>query len=303
MRARIFSRRTGIGERRHTSAEGRARIGGAGTNRVPKPPIRVHRSTKAQVARKTSCRRRRFWCALLARRAEDDMLCARIASRVPRLAIPVRPIEVARREVPCSGGREERRACDGKDAPCGRRDRGAACRGTGRARLDPCPGSGVWGGRRHPPRPRREGHRSPVARASCPHGRSGASRWRGGGAVLHEAVAHGLGPLAVGLVALAGLICAARLSTHRGFSHSLLALVGCAGATYLVCPPLAPYAALGFATHLALDALTYRGLRLFWPLRRGLSLRLCHTGGVVDACCLAVATLAIIITVASAALA
>lgn len=124
-----------------------------------------------------------------------------------------------------------------------------------------------------------------------------------GGAVLHEAVAHGLGPLAVGLVALAGLICAARLSTHRGFSHSLLALAGCAGATYLVCPPLAPYAALGFATHLALDALTYRGLRLFWPLRRGLSLRLCHTGGVVDACCLAAATLTIILTVTSAVLA
>lgn len=114
-----------------------------------------------------------------------------------------------------------------------------------------------------------------------------------GGAVLREAASHGLGRLVLGIVGLVALICASRLSTHRGFSHSLLALAGYAAATWLVCPPLAPYLALGFATHLALDALTYRGLRLFWPLPHGFSARLCKTGGVVDACLLAAALLAI----------
>ena len=114
-----------------------------------------------------------------------------------------------------------------------------------------------------------------------------------GASLAREAMARGLGPLLLGAVGLVALACAARLSAHRSFSHSLLALAGFAAATYLVCSPLAPYLALGFATHLVLDALTYRSLRLFWPLPHGFSTRLCKTGGVVDACCL-VAALAVI---------
>ena len=117
-----------------------------------------------------------------------------------------------------------------------------------------------------------------------------------GASLAREAVSRGAGMLALGAVALVALVCAARLSAHRGFSHSLLALVGFAATTWLVCPPLAPYVALGFATHLVLDALTYRGLRLFWPARCGFSARLCHTGGVVDACCLVGALISIATT-------
>lgn len=116
-----------------------------------------------------------------------------------------------------------------------------------------------------------------------------------GAALAHEAAARGVAPLLLGAVGLVALACAARLSAHRSFSHSLLALVGFAAATYLACPPLAPYVALGFATHLALDALTYRGLRLFWPLGRGFSAGLCKTGGVVDACLLVAALAAVLL--------
>lgn len=112
-----------------------------------------------------------------------------------------------------------------------------------------------------------------------------------GGAIAQAALVRGVGPLALGVALFAALACAARLSAHRSFSHSLPALVGFAAAIHLVCPPLAPYVALGFATHLALDALNFRGLRLFWPLRTRLSLGLCKTGGVADACLLAVALL------------
>lgn len=110
-----------------------------------------------------------------------------------------------------------------------------------------------------------------------------------GASLAREAAAHGVGPLLLGVVGLVALACAARLSAHRSFSHSLLALAVLAAATYLACAPLAPYVALGFATHLILDALTYRGLRLFWPLGRGFSAGLCKTGGVVDACLLVAA--------------
>lgn len=120
----------------------------------------------------------------------------------------------------------------------------------------------------------------------------GAAGWP----LVRRAAGAGLGSVALGAVSLAALCCAARLSAHRSFSHSLPALAGFAAATHLVCAPLAPFVALGFATHLALDLLTYRGLRLLWPARRGLSLGLCHTGGVVDACCLVAA---LVIAVAS----
>ncbi|MDO4428253.1 MAG: metal-dependent hydrolase [Atopobiaceae bacterium] len=109
--------------------------------------------------------------------------------------------------------------------------------------------------------------------------------------LAREAMARGVGMLALGAVGLVALACAARLSAHRSFSHSFLALAGFTAATSLVCPPLAPSVGLGFATHLALDVLTYRGLRLFWPLRRCLSARLCRTGGGADACCLVAALL------------
>lgn len=121
-----------------------------------------------------------------------------------------------------------------------------------------------------------------------------------GGALAYAATARGFGMFALGAVGLLGLACAARLSAHRGFAHSLLALVGFAAGVHLVCPLLAPYVALGFGTHLALDALNFRGLRLLWPLRRGFSAGLCRTGGVVDACCLVAALLAIAGTVAAA---
>lgn len=107
--------------------------------------------------------------------------------------------------------------------------------------------------------------------------------------LVRRAAGAGLGSVALGAVSLAALCCAARLSAHRSFSHSLPALAGFSAATHLVCAPLAPFVAVGMASHLMLDLLTHRGLRLLWPARHGFSLGLCRTGGVVDACCLAAA--------------
>ena len=109
--------------------------------------------------------------------------------------------------------------------------------------------------------------------------------------LVRHATGAGLGEVALGVAALVALCCAMRLSAHRSFSHSLLALAGVFVATRLACAPLAPFVAAGMASHLALDLLTYRGLRLFWPARRGLSLRLFHSGGIVDEYCLVVAAI------------
>ena len=63
--------------------------------------------------------------------------------------------------------------------------------------------------------------------------------------LVGRAAETGLESVALGLAGLVALCCAARLSAHRSFSHSLLALAGFAAATHLVCAPLAPYVALG----------------------------------------------------------
>lgn len=116
--------------------------------------------------------------------------------------------------------------------------------------------------------------------------------------LARRAAQAGLGPIALGAAAFATLCCAVRLSAHRSFSHSLLALVGFAVATHLACPLLAPALVAGLASHLVLDLFNRRPLRLLWPARRGLCLGLCKTDGIVDACC----TAAGIVVVAGAVL-
>ena len=146
---------------------------------------------------------------------------------------------------------------------------------------------------RHASRPRRQ--KSPRTRCRSGSRAAGAPRcsslrwgWRRppAGRLARRAAGAGLEVVVAGVIALLALCCAARLSTHRGFSHSLLALAGFAAATWLVCPPLAPCVAAGMASHLALDALGRRPVRLAWPVRRGVCLGLCKTDGVVEACCL-----------------
>ncbi|HWL81864.1 MAG TPA: metal-dependent hydrolase [Roseomonas sp.] len=67
---------------------------------------------------------------------------------------------------------------------------------------------------------------------------------------------------------------------HRGVTHSLVAVVGCAALLVRQNVPLAITAPLvvGYLSHLAADLLTPGGLRLAWPLRGTYSLPLCRTG-------------------------
>ena len=67
---------------------------------------------------------------------------------------------------------------------------------------------------------------------------------------------------------------------HRGFTHSMLAVIGCGlllhwqGLGRGIVDPLI----VGYLSHLAADFLTSSGLRLAWPLRRRYALPLCKTG-------------------------
>jgi inner membrane protein len=72
----------------------------------------------------------------------------------------------------------------------------------------------------------------------------------------------------------------AALIGHRGFTHSILAVVACGlllrwrGLGRAVVDPLV----VGYLSHLAADLMTSGGLRLAWPLRQRFAIALCRTG-------------------------
>ena len=71
------------------------------------------------------------------------------------------------------------------------------------------------------------------------------------------------------------MICAfASVSAHRGFAHSLPALVLETCSLWLVFPMAAKPFAVAFISHLVLDLLNKKPVRLLYPARKGFSLGL-----------------------------
>nr|WP_314639211.1 metal-dependent hydrolase [uncultured Olsenella sp.] len=97
-----------------------------------------------------------------------------------------------------------------------------------------------------------------------------------------------------GAMTIVAVCAVGRASGHRGFSHSLVALVATYAALRLALPALAVSLALGYASHLALDLLNKTPLRLLWPLRRGVCLGLLRSAGMADGLVLGLALLALL---------
>lgn len=66
---------------------------------------------------------------------------------------------------------------------------------------------------------------------------------------------------------------------HRGFTHSIAALVLFTLFAWLIYPAYTVAFCAGYASHLLLDVLNKKGLRLFWPLKGTLCLRLLRADG------------------------
>ena len=69
---------------------------------------------------------------------------------------------------------------------------------------------------------------------------------------------------------------------HRSFMHSFLSLFMLTACIDVIYPDAAPYFAVAYASHLALDLLNYRRLRLIWPMKRGFSLGFCSSQGLIN---------------------
>lgn len=71
-------------------------------------------------------------------------------------------------------------------------------------------------------------------------------------------------------------------SNHRGFTHSIACGAMFSFAVHRLCPTLAVPFAAAYASHIAIDLLNRKGLRLLWPLKGGVRLGWCYSDRTAD---------------------
>lgn len=76
-----------------------------------------------------------------------------------------------------------------------------------------------------------------------------------------------------GIVAFVVICAFASISAHRGFAHSFLALALETASLWLVFPAAAKSFAIAFISHQVLDVLNKKPVRLFYPAKKGFSLK------------------------------
>lgn len=94
--------------------------------------------------------------------------------------------------------------------------------------------------------------------------------------------------LVTGVVLFLALCFIGSKQDHRGFTHSLLALVLFSVAIGMFCKPLLIPFIIGFISHLVIDSLNKKPIKLFFPLEKGVCFKLCYSNKTVDKVCLAV---------------
>ena len=84
-------------------------------------------------------------------------------------------------------------------------------------------------------------------------------------------------------VALFVIVCAyGIISAHRTVMHSILGGIVLSSCVNVLCAPLAPAFALGYASHVGLDLFNKRRLQLLWPLEVGIKFGVCGSNGVAN---------------------
>lgn len=69
---------------------------------------------------------------------------------------------------------------------------------------------------------------------------------------------------------------------HRSFMHSFAGAAALGGILMLIYPAVTPYFLTAMLSHMAIDLLNFRRVRLLYPLRKGVCFRVCSSDGMVD---------------------
>lgn len=86
----------------------------------------------------------------------------------------------------------------------------------------------------------------------------------------------------VGLIALVALVAVGLKSNHRGFTHSILAIIMFSVAVYLCVGNLWTWFSIGYASHLTIDLLNKKGESLLFPIKTKICLNLCASDGITN---------------------
>lgn len=83
------------------------------------------------------------------------------------------------------------------------------------------------------------------------------------------------------IAVLLGLILFAIHDSHRGFSHSFLMLFASAVPIYIISRQTCLFYIIAFLTHMLLDLMNKRPVKIFYPLK-GFCLNLCYCDGLMN---------------------
>jgi inner membrane protein len=84
------------------------------------------------------------------------------------------------------------------------------------------------------------------------------------------------------LLLLLVMVVLGKLSTHRTFTHSLIGIVAFTLPIYMLVGSLYIWFLIGYIVHIIADLLNKKNVRLFYPIKGGVSLGLCSADGIVD---------------------
>ena len=96
-----------------------------------------------------------------------------------------------------------------------------------------------------------------------------AADWRLNTGICRYVLSIDQNRLLYGALALFTLWVIGFFSDHRGFTHSITAGALFSQAVWMICPPVVMPFAAAYASHIALDLLNKKGVRLLYPMKGG----------------------------------
>lgn len=85
---------------------------------------------------------------------------------------------------------------------------------------------------------------------------------------------------ALGLLLVALII--GTILPHRSFTHSFVGIIAYTVPCYMMVGSLYKYFLIGYIAHIVADMLNVTEVRLLYPLKNGISLKICSADGIVD---------------------
>lgn len=88
--------------------------------------------------------------------------------------------------------------------------------------------------------------------------------------------------LFLGAVIFFGICIFGKEQPHRSFLHSIMGLALLSMAVYILSPALVPYFAVAMTSHIMIDTLNNKKVKLFYPLPGGIRFSLCSADGIMN---------------------